>query len=466
MNGSRAISGYAVSAAGVVLVSAGIGAVLARWSIANISMLYLLVVLAVAVRYGHGPAVFASLAAFLTFNWFFIEPVHTFTIAQPEELVPLLLFLVVAVVAGQLAAAQRQRAQEARRREREAVALHTLGRHLDATDDLDAALGAVAEHLRAELALTGCAILLPAADDAVRRVVVRASAGDPAAAEGNLSGWLAPATRLPVTPPVGNGRGHWIRVRSPVRQPNTPNRVEHVPLAVGDQTISMLRLVVPRNRTPWTPEESRLLAAAAGQIAAGIERARLRRQATEAEVLRQTDEVRQSILHAVSHDLRTPLASIKGSAESLLRPGIQWSDAQRQTYLVAIRQEADYLIENAVKYTPPGTPIAVGARVEGGAARRAVIDEGPGIPPESLPHVFDTFYRVSGGDRATTKGTGLGLAVARGFVEAHGGTIDVQSPPAGKAHGTVFWFTLPLTASDLPAPPPESGAPAQMSAAR
>jgi two-component system sensor histidine kinase KdpD len=288
------------------------------------------------------------------------------------------------------------------------------------------------------------------------------------------------------------------------------------PLTAGDRTVGMLRLAAAPDRRPWSREEERLVAAASEQIGRTIERARLRQTATEAEVLRKTEEVRQAVLAAVSHDLRTPLASIKGAAESLIQRTIQWTDEERDSFATAIVQEStrlsrlvdnlldmsrieagrlrpemgwypldslvddvlgrlerltaghlvrtdvpealppvplDYvqigevlanLVENAVKYTPPGSEILITARQEVGFVRLAVRDNGPGIPAEALPHVFEKFYRVSGADQATTKGTGLGLAVARGFVEAHGGTIEVQSPPPGAERGTEFVIRLPL----------------------
>ena len=113
--------GYVAAVAAVVVVSGFIGLVLRQVNLANVSMLYLLAVLATAVAYGRGPAVFASIVAFLTFDWFFVEPLHHFTVSDPEEWVSLLLFLMTAIVTGQLAAGQRQRAREAQQREREAV---------------------------------------------------------------------------------------------------------------------------------------------------------------------------------------------------------------------------------------------------------------------------------------------------------------------------------------------------------
>jgi two-component system sensor histidine kinase KdpD len=97
-----------------------------------------------------------------------------------------------------------------------------------------------------------------------------------------------------------------------------------------------------------------------------------------------------------------------------------------------------------VKYTPPGSTISLSAVQDGEAVRVTVEDDGPGIPAESLPHIFEKFYRVSGGG-AGRPGTGLGLAIARGLVEAHGGRITAESPPPGKGRGTAFTFWLPLT---------------------
>jgi two-component system sensor histidine kinase KdpD len=288
----------------------------------------------------------------------------------------------------------------------------------------------------------------------------------------------------------------------------------------------MLQLVTETGEARWTSEESRLIQATAEQVGRAIERDRLRREATEAEVLRKTEDVRQAVLAAVSHDLRTPLASIRASAESLAQRDVAWSPDERRSFLGVILQEAthltrlvenllglgrieagrllpdrswypvdqliedvvarvepllvrhsvavdvpdllppapiDYvqigevlqnLIENAVKYTPPGATISIAARNEGEHVLVSVADDGPGIPPQALPHVFEKFFRVRGGDRSRTRGSGLGLALARGFVEAHGGTIGVQSPPPGAAHGTRFWFTLPYGGPGWGAPPP------------
>jgi two-component system sensor histidine kinase KdpD len=135
---------------------------------------------------------------------------------------------------------------------------------------------------------------------------------------------------------------------------------------------------------------------------------------------------------------------------------------------VHIGQVLFNLVENAMRYTPPGTAIAVSARAETQSVVIRVADDGPGIPAQALPHIFEKFYRVSGGDRAPVPGTGLGLAIARGLVEAHGGRIAVESPAPGSARGAVFTITLPLdapVADRTPASAPANAALAERDAA-
>jgi two-component system sensor histidine kinase KdpD len=238
---------------------------------------------------------------------------------------------------------------------------------------------------------------------------------------------------------------------------------------------------------------------------------RLREEATQAEILRRTDELKTALLNAVSHDLRTPLASIIASAGSLLQDDVSWSEEERREFAKAIVDESqrlnrlvgnlldlsrieagslrpdkgwydigalvddvlghlrpvlsrhnvttdiaqglppihmDYveidevlsnLLENAVKYTQPGAEIRVSAIARDGVLHVEVADNGPGIPHEALPRLFDPFFRAASPGAA--RGTGLGLAVARGIVEAHGGRISAENRREG---GARFVFTLPL----------------------
>ena len=512
-------AGYVAAPAAVAVVSVAIGAVLGRARIANISMLDLLAVLAAAIAFGRGPAVIAALAAFLTFDWFFVQPVHTFTVADAEEWLSLLFFLLVAILSGQLAADQRRRAREAAQREREAVVLYDVVR-LMGEPDLEHALQTVAERLREELQLAGVAInLIPETGGSVR-----IATGDDTAMELLELDDPRPAhvlhQGLAPTPGQHAATGQWVRVwrphpaRSDGATPQTNERVHAVPVRMGDRRVGMLYLVRHAQPGRFDTADDRLLSAVAGQMGLLIERARLRREATDAEVLRRTDQLRTALLGAVSHDLRTPLASIMASAGSLRQEDVDWSPEERRDFARTIEDEAarlnrivgnlldlsridagtvrpekgwydlgalvddvlgrlrpltaghrilaevpedlpavqlDYveidqvlsnLIENATKYAPAGTEITVSVRRVADDVQVSVADQGPGVPAAALPHLFDPFYRVAGGERRPA-GLGLGLAVAKGLIEAHGGRIWAEHRPEG---GLRFTFSLPLPA--------------------
>ena len=506
--------GYAGALAAVAFVSVVIGVVIGRTNIANISMLYLIAVLASAAAFGLGPAIVASVAAFLTFDWFFIEPIHKFTVDDPAEWLSLILLLVTAVITGSLAGEQRRRARQAAQREREAVVLYDVVR-LMGDPDLSQALQAVAERLRSELHLLAVAIDVSGDWRSAKRAV----AGDPNA--------LPPADISAQTPSemlVGAGAptgvragmpGRWVRVVPPhsrVVDATDGRHLHVVPVQSGDRPVGVLTLAHPNDALEFSGADDRLLSAVAAQVGLAVERRQLRRDATEAEILRRTDDLKTALLNAVSHDLRTPLASIMASAGGLLQENVSWSDEERKEFARAIEHEArrlnqlvgnlldlsrieagslqlekgwydlgvlvdevlgrlrpltrqhqvvvdipedlepvplsyveidqvlSNLIENATKYASTGTEIRLSARREGDEIRVEVSDQGPGIPPEALSHLFEPFYRVSRG-RSQPKGTGVGLAVARGLVEAHGGRIWAENRPEG---GARFIFTLPM----------------------
>src|SRR5437879_6160400 len=339
--------GYVAALASVALVSGFIGLVLRQVNLANISMLYLMAVLAVAVVYGPRPAIFASVVAFLTFDWFFTEPLRHLSVSDPGEWVSLLLFLMTAIVTGQLAAGQRQRAREAQQREREAVVLYDVVR-LVGERDLEDALHAVAERLRDELSLQGVAI------EIVQPLgsVVRVAAGEDDALKGLQAGTLSAAHVL------NAGRGHsrsqpavpgrWVRLVPPTRpignlSPNLRDRVHLVPVRADDRRVGALLLAAAPDSAQFDDAADRLLSAVAAQLGLAIERARLRREANQAEVLRRTDELRRALLNAVSHDLRTPLASIMASAGSLRQDDVVWTHEERQDFAQAIVDQAQRL---------------------------------------------------------------------------------------------------------------------------
>ncbi|HEV7664435.1 MAG TPA: DUF4118 domain-containing protein, partial [Chloroflexota bacterium] len=471
------LSGYSVALGAVALVSLFIGVVLGQVNLANASMLYLLAVMATAVGFGRGPAVFAALTAFLVFDWFFVEPHHQFTVSDPEEWVSLLFFLLTATVTGQLAAGQRQRAREALQRGREAVVLYDVVRLLGEGDVVQHdGLAAVAERLRGELHLAALAVELwhPTGE------TTRFDAGDTSALRG-IDGRAVAAGRVlqrgpGASPGTHAAPGRWVRIVQPSRPTGLRNDVHLVPVRVNDRRIGVLLLA--HESGTFAESDDRLLSAAAAQIGLAVERDRLHKEATEAEILRRTDQLRTTLLNAVSHDLRTPLATIMASAGSLRQQDVPWTDEERQGFAQAIEQEADHLnhlvgnlldisrieggslkpqmswhdlgsliedvverlrpvtrghrlhvtapenmpaiwldpveigqvlynlVENAAKYAPPDTDIAVDVQHADGGVRIQVLDHGPGIPAAAMPHLFEPFYRVIDGK---PRPQGLGL---------------------------------------------------------
>jgi two-component system sensor histidine kinase KdpD len=506
--------GYVLALVLTGIVTGAIAAIEQVADVANISMLYLLAVVASAIAAGSGPAILASIAAFFAFDLFFIDPRHRLTVSAEEEWVALGLLLVTGIITGQLAAALRRRAREARRREREAVVLYDVVRQMS-DPDLRQSLAAVAERLRQELALAAVLIGFqggPAAG-------LWAEAGDQAALDLARASGTAPKLMLgegagPTSVSRGSP-GRWIRVLPP-HLPGKPggvsDRLHEVPVRLGDGTVGLISLVLHPEAAPFSTTDDRLLSAVGNQLAAAIERARLREEAAEAEILRRTDEMKTALLNTVSHDLRTPLASIIASAGSLLQQDVRWTEDERREFARAIEEEGerlnrlvgnlldlsriqagslalqcgwydmgalvddvlgrlraltsehrlvvsleedlppvflDYvliyevlanLVENAAKYTPPGSEISIHVTRHDDEVQVEVADTGPGIPPEALPRLFEPFYRVQR-EGQTAKGTGLGLAVARGLVEAHGGRIWAANRDGG---GASFVFALPL----------------------
>ena len=491
-------AGYAFGLAAVALMTAVISLVITDLHIPNASMLYLIVVLAVAIGFGGRPAVFVSVVAFLTFNWFFVQPLHTLFVANPGEWVSLLLFLITAVITGQLAAAQRQRAQEAAQREHETALMYDVARLMSELSLRDA-LRAVAERLRRELALAAVSVEIFDGTG----ISTRTEAGDVAALQAERR--LAPT---PGPAPAEGQRGAVVRAHGDLR-------LQLVPVVVGGHQVGEIALLHPAAPAAHLLAEERLASAVATQIGTAVERARLRREATETEILRRADELKSALLNAVSHDLRTPLASIIASAGSLRRADVTWSEEDTREFAAGIEGEAlrlnhivgnlldlsrmeggslriekgwydlgalvddvlgrlhlllarhqvrvaaaedlppvhvDYLlidqvlsnlVENAARYSPAGGEIEITAERYDGEVQVAVADRGPGIPAAALGHIFEPFYRA-GEQGPRTKGSGLGLAVARGLVEAHGGRIFAENRPGG---GARFVFTLPLAAA-------------------
>jgi two-component system sensor histidine kinase KdpD len=510
--------------------------------IPNISFLYLLVVLGLASRRGLYAAVIASLVAFLAFDYFLVEPFYTFTISNVSEWLALFIFLVTAILTGQQAAVVRQRAEEAMQREREARALYELVNTTTNEDKLERQLESVANAIVSNFAYAGvrdCAIMLP---DVHGRLSLQADARQDVNRMQLSSDEMQTAQSVLLDGRIIDlysepDKSMLYRVRRVVQavdQPIEASFVRFVPLQQGLKVVGVARLVMagrarnfPQERTLQKDEsgsvvrlnhQSAFFWTFLDQATAMIERARLHREALQIELLRRTDSLRSALLSSVSHDLRTPLSSIKAAASSLLQEDVEWDEETRRSFALAIEREADRLNrlvgnlldmsrieggalkaekewypidevihdvlghmqttlqgrevrlaipddlppvkldylqidqvltnlqENATRYTPADSPIEITVKVLSKALMVSIADHGPGIPPYDLERIFDKFYRVSGAKRKTTTrsstmGTGLGLAVCRGLIEAHGGRIWAENRPEG---GAIFRFTLPL----------------------
>jgi two-component system sensor histidine kinase KdpD len=474
-----------------LLVSLG----LRRFGIANVALVFVTGVVVCARTYGRWPSLFACLLSVLAYNFFFLPPLYTFTIADPENVVALFFFLVVALIASNLAARLREQVVAARERAKTTEDLYLFSRKLGGIVSLDDLLWATAFQIASMLKLR-VVLLLPEG----RTLTVRTgyppedvlSEADLAAAK-----WCWQNNT-----PAGRGAD------------TLPGAKRlFLPMRTGRGAVGVVGLDRDRPGPLLTPDQRRLLDALADQAALAIERINLALDVDKAKIAAETDRLRSALLTSISHDLRTPLASIMGAATGLLTYRASLDETAQNELIRTIQEEADRLnhfignlldmtrlesgaiepnmdsvdlsdivgsafrraskildghrtridlapdlpmlrldpvlfeqvlfnlLDNAVKYAPGDTAIEVRARRDGDIVRLEVLDEGEGIPQADLERIFDKFYRVHAGDRRRV-GTGLGLAICRGFVEAMGGTIRAGNRP--DRTGALFTITLPV----------------------
>jgi len=514
------LRGYALGIIGVVAVTAFAQPFRNDLNTVTIALLYLVVVLGSAAVSSIGPGILISIASFFTFNFFFLPPYYSLVIGAPQDIVALFVFLIVAIVTNQLVSRLKAGEREARRRAAELQTLSELTTALLADVTLDTVLATVVAEVTRVFAVESTALLLPDDDHTLHlRTVFPVDAGGQYLRDREHDAVAAHVFHTGVAAGVGNALRTY-RPHGPEREGTVQRRgrrVLYVPVRVGTRSVAVMG-VARTAGGDYTADERRVLITFANQAALAIDRAWLTEEATRAAALEQADQLKSVLLAAVSHDLRTPLASIKASATSLLQTDVQWDAETQREFLTAIDEETDRLarlvsnlldlsriqggalrpemepydieeviarvvdrliplltahpisveiapalptlcfdfveiaqvltnlIENAAKYSEPGTPITVHAVRDGGFVRVAVRDQGFGIPATDVPRVFDTFYRVRRDGRAQrVGGTGIGLAICKGFVEAHGGTISVVSIPG---QGSAFTFTLPVPQSD------------------
>jgi two-component system sensor histidine kinase KdpD len=281
----------------------------------NAHAAYLLAIIALAVQFGTIEAIFGAIGALLLANFLFTEPVFTFTVVDPGEWLNLLLLLVVGIVVGQLAGRQRDRARGAELREREARGLFQVSRALATASDTAQAMREVVRILQSETGMSRVWIGLQGPSP-LERVAADTGLGDEPS---------APARHDLLKRTEGDAPAFWVALHSAPRSlrsvPGQDLAAFRVVIEVGERPLGSIWALRPRSRGPVGREETRLLAAAADQVAQGLERDRLRRDATSAEVVRQSEALKSALLDSVSHDLRTPIAAIRAAAGSLVEGG-------------------------------------------------------------------------------------------------------------------------------------------------
>jgi len=494
---------YALTTA-IVAVALGIGLVLQQSvSVTNVALVFLTAVLIAAVRFGLWPSLYACLISVLAYNFFFLPPLYTFTIADPENVVALFFFLVVAIIASNLASRTRSQMVAARARVRTTEELFAFSRKLAGIGKLDDLLWATVYQIALMLSVR-VVVLLPEGEG----IAVRA--GYPPEDELDEADLAA-------------ARWAWEHNRAAGRGADTlPGaRRLFLPLRTGRGIVGVLGIDRDRPGPLLTPDGRRLLDALADQVAVAIERIAFAEDVDRARVTAETERLRAALLTSISHDLRTPLASILGALTSLRSYGEIYDAKTRDELMATIQSEAerlnrfignlldmtrlesgaialkpepveaaeivgtalrrasrivgdhrveldfapdlpllkaDYLLleqvlfnllDNAAKFAPVGTTIRVVGRCDGDFVALRVEDEGPGIPAGERERIFDKFYRVHAQDRQRA-GTGLGLAICRGFVEAMGGTIVVTN--RSERGGAVFTVRLPAAETEAIVP--------------
>lgn len=299
--------------------------------------IYIVAVVAIAATFGTAPAILTSIASVLIYDFLFIEPRGTLTIDDPREWLDLALLLLVAVVVGRLVAHQRERSEEATRLAAESHALFAISRTLATGTNLDEALPAVVRRLAGDARLERVWITLLAGP---RERMVASTDLDPRPVTTSTVTLVRPTDEAPARwVRAHSGRGPRLGERSrPSSQPVFRVKIESEGELAGSIWATRAREAGDPSR-----EETRLLSLAADQVALALRRDRLARDATEAEIARRSDALKSALIDSVSHDLRTPLASIRATAGSLHDPAVTWTEAERRAAALTIDGEAERL---------------------------------------------------------------------------------------------------------------------------
>ena len=489
-----------LAASVAVVVALSVSELVQRFfAVQSVEVVFLTAVVVVAVRFGLLPSLAAVVGGSLCYNFFFLPPLYTFTIADPSNIAALFFFTVVAVLVSNLAARTRSEAVIAQARARATEALYGFSRKLASCGNLDDVLWATVFQIASMLGVRAV-VLLPEAG----RIEVKAG--------------YPPEDQLDEAD-IGAAKWCFDNDRAAGRGADTlPGaRRLFLPMHTGRGTIGVIGIDSDAPGPILTPERRRLLDALSDQGSLAIERVRLVEDLDRAKLLTETDRLRQALLTSISHDLRTPLASVLGAASTLRDLDGSLDPETKVDLLATVIEEAERLnrfianlldmtrlesgavspnlgecdvgeiigaairragkiltghrvevenapdlppldldavlfeqglfnlLDNAAKYAPEGTTIRVQSWQEGQHVHVRVLDEGDGIATGDVERIFDKFYRARKGDRVRA-GTGLGLAIARGFVEAMGGTISASNRTDRTGAAFTLTFDVPARA--------------------
>ncbi len=497
------IAGYlwgAATAALCTLVASGMNN---RFDLANLIMVYLLGVVFIATRFGRGPSILVSVLGVVLFDFLFVVPVYTLSVANSQYLFTLGAMLAVALVTSHLTASVRYQAKVAAHRERRAETLFAMSREMSAGRTEEDIVKTAVRHIHDEFG-GRAVILLPNDEGRIVHPNQRALDYSFCGADLNAAQWVYAHRDM-----AGQGTNTLTEALG-----------VYFPLITADRVIGVLALLPANLRRVFLPEQQRLLGSFLDQIARAMERIRMIEEARKSAVQMEAEKLRNSLLNAISHDLRTPLAGIISSAKELeeqepsdnhgerqrlcheiveeagrmsslvknildmarleagaARLHLQWHSLEQlilnaesrlerglkgrtlthklprdlppiQVDGVMLEQVLVNLLENIIRYTPAGTGVEIMAERSLLTLSVTVTDYGPGIPKGQEEQIFDKFHR--GHDPATARGAGLGLAICKAIVEIHGGWIRAKNRVKG---GAEFTFLIPQEQT----PPAETG---------
>jgi two-component system sensor histidine kinase KdpD len=498
--GKRRYPGYLWSIGATALITSLSAFAFGYLELVNLVMLYLLGVMFIATRFGRGPSVLSALLSVAAFDFFFVPPRFSFAVSDVQYLVTFAVMLAVGLIVSTLTVNLRSQAKISSHRERRAGVLYTFTRELGSMHTEDEVARVAVKYIGEEFEGQSV-VLLP---DYQGRIGYPRSQSIQHSFHGSdlaVAQWVFDHGKI-----AGHGTD---------TLPGTEGVYFPMPGPAG--AIGVLVLLPINLRRVFLPEQKRLIDTFITQIVQALGRIRLTQDAQAANIKAETESLRNSLLSAISHDFRTPLASIVGASSSLIDGGTHLSEdakldlgktiyeeARRMTKLannlldmarldagsvklnlqwcpieeivggvltrlqarlsahpvaiklpmglplvhvdaVMIEQVLENLLENAIKYTPDGTSIEIGAEASAQQVAFWVADRGAGLPAGKEDMLFEKFYR--GAKEGAQSGVGLGLTICRAIVEAHGGTIRAENRPEG---GAVFRFIIPVTAE-----PPE-----------